>query len=206
MGDTSSTISIDDYKEEAQALIPLVQANNEQEFVSGTVGLLGTMATGNNILGKLLKAGADRLLATSSYFALQKAVEEDAAAFEAEQRAEATLKVIGDVVEAAIAKVIHDDELYDDFERQEGRAFLKRFGQFEAKYPKLLAGIEQLRSAEGAPLADVSVHLLELTDDATFAKRAAGLGTSGIVFSAHTVRMKGRSVFIDDSGDSGLGK
>jgi hypothetical protein len=82
MSEVSLIKFTEEHKDTAKALVPLVQAGNEQEFVSGAVGLFGTMATGNGILGGLIKAGADRILATSSYFALQKAVEEDAASFE----------------------------------------------------------------------------------------------------------------------------
>jgi hypothetical protein len=202
MSEVSLIKFTEEHKDTAKALVPLVQAGNEQEFVSGAVGLFGTMATGNGILGGLIKAGADRILATSSYFALQKAVEEDAASFEVEQQADATLRVIGEVVEAAVAKVLHDEEMYEQLDRKSEREFFTRFGNFKGKYPKLFADIERLRNGGDAPLADVRVQLLEMTENATFVKRAIGAGTQGLVFDFGTIRMGGNSVFFDDSGNN----
>jgi hypothetical protein len=202
MSEVSLIKFTEEHKDAAKALVPLVKASNEQDFVSGAMGLFGTMATGNGILGGLIDAGAARILATSSYFALQKAVEEDAAAFETEQQADATLRAIGDVVEAAVAKVLNDEKMYEQLNRDDDREFSRRYGKFEEKYPKLFADIERLRNGEDAPLANVRIQLLEMRENATFIKRALGAGTQGMVFDFDTIRMDGDSVFFDDSGDA----
>lgn len=196
----------EDHKDEAKALITLVKADDQAAFVSQAGGFLTTLLSGSSIAGKLVAAGLEPILARTSYFALHRAVEADAKAFEEEQAAQRTLEAIGHVVEAAVSKVLHDEELYEQLDRKGEREFFRRYDKFETQYPELFEEMDAARSATPQQFEGVRAQLVEMGKDSTFIRRATGQGTAGLVFDFGTIRMGDRAVFFDDSGDFGLGK